>query len=83
MGKSGFLGSYARFCVSGFGLGADAAKAVGIVVLILTFVFVAAFYVIKWIVQFFLRRNKAKKEAEAQQAEQTQQVEDGQTPPQA
>ncbi len=83
MGKSGFLGSYARFCVSGFGLGADAAKAVGIVVLILTFVFVAAFYVIKWIVQFFLRRNKAKKEAEAQQAEQTQQVEGEQTPPQA
>lgn len=51
--------------------------------LILTFVFVAAFYVIKWIVQFFLRRNKAKKEAEAQQAEQTQQVEGEQTPPQA
>ena len=78
MGKSGFLGGYARFCASGFGLGSDFAKAVGITVLILTFVFVAAFYVIKWIVQFFLRR-KAKKEVEAAAQ---QQVEGGQEPPQ-
>ncbi len=78
MGKSGFLGGYARFCASGFGLGSDFAKAVGITVLILTFVFVAAFYVIKWIVQFFLRR-KANKEAEAAAQ---QQVEGGQEPPQ-
>lgn len=77
MGKSGFLGGYARFCASGFGLGSDFAKAVGITVLILTFVFVAAFYVIKWIVQFFLRR-KANKEVEAA----AQQVEGGQEPPQ-
>ncbi|MBO7331533.1 MAG: hypothetical protein J6U52_07065 [Alistipes sp.] len=40
MGKSGFLGGYARFCASGFGLGSDFAKAVGIAVLICTFVFV-------------------------------------------
>ena len=79
MGKSGFLGGYARFCASGFGLGSDFAKAVGITVLILTFVFVAAFYVIKWIVQFFLRR-KANKEAEAAAQ---QQVEGGQEPPQS
>lgn len=78
MGKSGFLGGYARFCASGFGLGSDFAKAVGITVLILTFVFVAAFYVIKWIVQFFLRR-KANKETEAAAQ---QQVEGGQEPPQ-
>ena len=78
MGKRGFLGGYARFCASGFGLGSDFAKAVGITVLILTFVFVAAFYVIKWIVQFFLRR-KANKEAEAAAQ---QQVEGGQEPPQ-
>ena len=78
MGKSGFLGGYARFCASGFGLGSDFAKAVGITVLILTFVFVAAFYVIKWIVQFVLRR-KANKEAEAAAQ---QQVEGGQEPPQ-
>ncbi len=62
------LRSYVRFCVSGFGLGVNAARAAGIAVLIVTFLFVAAFYVIKWIVQFFMRRNKAKKEAqEAQQ----------------
>ena len=66
-GKSSFIGSYARFCLSGFGLGADAAKAVGVVVLILTIVFVVAIYIIKWIVQLFLR-NKKKKEEAAQQA---------------
>ncbi|MBQ6988489.1 MAG: hypothetical protein IJN45_05000 [Alistipes sp.] len=65
-GKSSFIGSYARFCLSGFGLGADAAKAVGVVVLILTIVFVVAIYIIKWIVQLFLR-NKKKKEEAAQQ----------------
>lgn len=81
MGKSGFLGGYARFCASGFGLGSDFAKAVGITVLIVTFVFVAAFYVIKWIVQFFLRR-KAEKEAEAQQVVETQQVESSKEPSQ-
>lgn len=67
MGKSGFLGGYARFCASGFGMGTDFAKAVGITVLILTFVFVAAFYVIKWIVQLILRSKKNKEEAAAAQ----------------
>lgn len=67
MGKSGFLGGYARFCASGFGMGTDFAKAVGITVLILTFVFVAAFYVIKWIVQLILRSKKKKEEAAAAQ----------------
>lgn len=64
------LRSYVRFCVSGFGLGVNAARAAGIAVLIVTFLFVAAFYVIKWIVQFFMRRNKAKKEAQQQEQQQ-------------
>ena len=59
--------SYVRFCLSGFGLGVNAARAAGIAVLIVTFVFVAAFYVLKWIIQFFMRRNKAKKEAQQQE----------------
>ncbi len=59
------LRSYVRFCVSGFGLGVTAARAAGIAVLIVTFLFVAAFYVIKWIVQFFMRRKKAKQQEQA------------------
>jgi flagellar biosynthesis/type III secretory pathway M-ring protein FliF/YscJ len=80
-GKSSFIGSYARFCLSGFGLGADAAKALGVVVLILTIVFVVAIYIIKWIVQLILR-NKKNKEAAAEPAQQvTPKIEE--TAPQA
>lgn len=54
--------SYVRFCMSGFGLGVNAARAFGIAVLIVTFIFVAAFYAISWIVKFFLNRKKAKEQ---------------------
>ncbi|MBE6305676.1 MAG: hypothetical protein E7082_07180 [Bacteroidales bacterium] len=74
MSKSGFISSYVKFCTSGFGLGVPAAQAVGIAFLIVSIIFVIAFYCIKWIVQFIIRRNKAKKEAAANQPlQQTQQ----------
>ncbi len=59
--KLGLVGSWFRICASGFGLGVNAARAVGIVVFILSIVFVIGIAIIWWIVKFFLNRNEAKK----------------------
>ena len=63
--KLGLIGSWWRVCASGFGLGVDAARAVGIVVFILSIIFVVGIAIIWWIVKFFINRNKEKKAAEA------------------
>ena len=60
--KLGLVGSWFRICASGFGMGVDAAKAVGIVVFILSLVFVVGIAILWWIIKFFVNRNKAKKE---------------------
>lgn len=49
-------------------MGADAAKAAGIVVFILSLIFVIGIAIIWWIIKFFINRSKAKKAAEAQKA---------------
>ena len=61
--KLGLIGSWFRICASGFGLGVDAAKAFGIVIFILSLVFVVGIAIIWWIVKFFMNRSKAKQEA--------------------
>ena len=67
--KLGLIGSWFRICASGFGLGVDAAKAFGIVIFILSLVFVVGIAIIWWIVKFFMNRNKEKQaEAAAPQA---------------
>lgn len=63
--KLGIVGTWFRICASGFGLGVDAAKAVGIVVFILSLVFVVGIAILWWIIKFFINRNKAKKEEAA------------------
>lgn len=63
--KLGLVGTWFRICASGFGLGVDAAKAVGIVVFILSLVFVVGIAILWWIIKFFINRNKAKKEEAA------------------
>ncbi len=63
--KLGLIGSWWRICASGFGLGVDAARAVGIVVFILSIIFVVGIAIIWWIVKFFIKRNKEKKAEEA------------------
>ena len=63
--KLGLVGTWFRICASGFGLGVDAAKAVGIVVFILSLVFVVGIAILWWIIKFFVNRNKAKKEEAA------------------
>ncbi len=63
--KLGLVGSWFRICASGFGMGVDAAKAVGIVVFILSLVFVVGIAILWWIIKFFVNRNKAKKEEAA------------------
>lgn len=63
--KLGIVGTWFRICASGFGLGVDAAKAVGIVVFILSLVFVVGVAILWWIIKFFINRNKAKKEEAA------------------
>lgn len=63
--KLGLIGGWWRVCASGFGLGVDAARAVGIVVFILSIIFVVGIAIIWWIVKFFINRNKEKKAAEA------------------
>ena len=63
--KMGLVGSWFRICASGFGMGVDAAKAVGIVVFILSLVFVVGIAILWWIIKFFVNRNKAKKEEAA------------------
>lgn len=63
--KLGLVGTWFRICASGFGLGVDAAKAVGIVVFILSLVFVVGVAILWWIIKFFINRNKAKKEEAA------------------
>ncbi|MBQ5654071.1 MAG: hypothetical protein IIV28_04675 [Alistipes sp.] len=60
--KLGLIGSWFRICASGFGLGVDAAKAFGIVIFILSLVFVVGIAIIWWIVKFFMNRSKAKQE---------------------
>lgn len=66
--KLGLVGSWFRICASGFGMGVDAAKAVGIVVFILSLVFVVGIAILWWIIKFFVNRNKAKKEEAAASA---------------
>ena len=63
--KLGIVGTWFRSCASGFGMGVDAAKAVGIVVFILSLVFVVGIAILWWIIKFFINRNKAKKEEAA------------------
>lgn len=63
--KLGLIGGWWRVCASGFGLGVDAARAVGIVVFILSIIFVIGIAIIWWIVKFFVNRNNEKKAAEA------------------
>ena len=63
--KLGLIGTWFRICASGFGLGVDAAKALGIVVFILSLVFVVGIAIIWWIVKFFINRNKEKQAAAA------------------
>ena len=63
--KLGIVGTWFRICASGFGMGGDAAKAVGIVVFILSLVFVVGIAILWWIIKFFVNRNKAKKEEAA------------------
>ncbi len=58
-----FIAPYVRFCVSGFGLGVAPARACGIAVLIVTFIFVVAFYFIKWLVQLVMNRKNTKQES--------------------
>lgn len=63
--KLGLIATWWRVCASGFGLGADAAKALGIVVFFVSLIFVIGVAIIWWIVKFFIKRNKEKKAAEA------------------
>ena len=63
--KLGLIGSWFRICASGFGLGVDAAKAFGIVIFILSLVFVVGIAIIWWIVKFFMNRSKEKQEEAA------------------
>ena len=63
--KLGLIGTWWRICASGFGLGVDAARAVGIVVFILSIIFVVGIAIIWWIVKFFIKRNNDKKAEEA------------------
>lgn len=58
--KLGLVGTWWRICASGFGLGVDAAKAVGIVIFLLSIIFVVGIAIIWWIVKFFMNRNKEK-----------------------
>ena len=62
--KLGLIGTWWRICASGFGLGVDAARAVGIVVFILSIIFVVGIAIIWWIVKFFIKRNNDKKAEE-------------------
>lgn len=71
--KLGLIGTWWRVCASGFGLGVDAARAVGIVVFILSIIFVVGIAIIWWIVKFFLNRKKEQQAAEATTTEQPKQ----------
>lgn len=71
--KLGLIGTWWRVCASGFGLGVDAARAVGIVIFILSIFFVVGIAILWWIVKFFINRNKEKKAAEQQATEQNEQ----------
>ena len=63
--KAGLIATWWRVCSSGFGLGADAAKAAGIVVFIVSLIAVIGIAILWWIIKFIVKRVKAKKEAEA------------------
>ena len=68
--KLGLIGTWWRICASGFGLGVDAAKAVGIVIFILSIFFVIGIAMLWWIIKFFINRNKEQKAAAQQATEQ-------------
>ncbi|MBO5187755.1 MAG: hypothetical protein J6B59_00495 [Alistipes sp.] len=68
--KLGLIGTWWRICASGFGLGVDAAKAVGIVIFILSIFFVIGIAILWWIIKFFINRNKEQKAAAQQATEQ-------------
>ncbi len=70
--KLGLIGTWWRICASGFGLGVDAAKAVGIVIFILSIFFVIGIAILWWIIKFFINRNKEQKAAAQQATEQPQ-----------
>lgn len=63
--KLGLVGTWFRICSSGFGMGVDAAKAVGIVIFIVSLVFVVGIAILWWIIKFFMNRSKEKQEAAA------------------
>lgn len=65
------ISGYARLCFSGFGLGVDAARALGVAIFIFTIIFVAAGALIWWIVKLLLKRNKEKKATETTGEQQT------------
>ena len=71
--KAGLIATWWRVCSSGFGLGADAAKAAGIVVFIVSLIAVIGIAILWWIVKFIIKRVKAKKEAEAAAAQKPEQ----------
>ena len=68
--KLGLIGTWWRICASGFGLGVDAAKAVGIVIFILSIFYVIGIAILWWIIKFFINRNKEQKAAAQQATEQ-------------
>lgn len=70
--KLGLIGSWWRICSSGFGLGVDAARAFGIVIFIVSLVFVVGIALLWWIISFFMKRNKEKKGQEAPDGQTTQ-----------
>jgi len=57
-----FNNPFVKICTSGLGTGTDAGKAVGYTVLIFSFVFIAAFYVCKWVYTLFTKHKAAGRE---------------------
>lgn len=59
--------SFVRFCTSGMGTGTNAGKALGYAILVVAFLFILAYYLIKWswkMIQYFRNRNAEKNAAE-------------------
>lgn len=60
---------FVRFCRSGLGTGTDFGKAVGYTILIFAFLFILAYYAIKWIWKFctYMKKKNAEKAAANEQ----------------
>ena len=56
---------FVRFCRSGLGTGTDFGKAVGYTILLFAFLFILAYYAIKWMWKLFkyIKNKRAEKEA--------------------